>query len=48
MPMIHVEDSTIPSVEVAAGTPLLDGLLERNVNAKMLCGRRGLCATCHV
>lgn len=35
-------------IEVEEGSFLLDAMLARNVNAKMLCGRRGLCATCHV
>lgn len=48
MPVVSFHDSSIEAVEVAEGTPLLDALLQRNVNAKMLCGRRGLCATCHV
>lgn len=48
MPLVSFHDTSIEPVEVAAGTPLLDALLQRNVNAKMLCGRRGLCATCHV
>lgn len=48
MPVVSFHDSSIDPVEVDEGTPLLDALLQRNVNAKMLCGRRGLCATCHV
>lgn len=48
MPLVSFHDSSIDPVEVDEGTPLLDALLQRNVNAKMLCGRRGLCATCHV
>jgi ferredoxin len=30
------------------GTRLLDVLLAQDLKAKMLCGGRGLCATCHV
>lgn len=48
MPKIIFEDTSIQAIDVTEGQPLLDGLLERNVNAKMLCGRRGMCATCHV
>lgn len=48
MPIVSFNDQSIPAIEVATGSKLLDALLERKVNAKMLCGRRGLCATCHV
>lgn len=47
MPRVEFE-ADIPAVDVDAGSSLLDALLERNVNAKMLCGRKGMCATCHV
>ncbi len=41
-------DSDIETVEVNSQTRLLDVLLERQVKVKMLCGGRGICATCHV
>lgn len=47
MPRISFEGDVAP-IEVEEGSFLLDAMLARNVNAKMLCGRRGLCATCHV
>lgn len=33
---------------VADGSRLLDALIARKLSVKMLCGGRGLCATCHV
>ena len=47
MPRVEFE-ADIQPVEVDADSSLLDALLARNVNAKMLCGRKGMCATCHV
>ena len=41
-------DSDIQTLGMKTGDRLLDGLLARNVKVKMLCGGRGLCATCHV
>lgn len=38
----------LQTVDVSAETRLLDALLTRGVGVKMLCGGRGLCATCHV
>ena len=38
----------INTVEVHTQTRLLDALLARRIKVKMLCGGRGLCATCHV
>lgn len=35
-------------VELATEARLLDALLSNEVPVKMLCGGRGLCATCHV
>ncbi|MDZ7827591.1 MAG: hypothetical protein U5R48_18090 [Gammaproteobacteria bacterium] len=42
MPRVEFE-ADIQPVEVDADSSLLDALLARNVNAKMLCGRRGMC-----
>ncbi|GAB6140069.1 2Fe-2S iron-sulfur cluster-binding protein [Methylosoma difficile] len=36
------------AVEVKPETHLIDALLQRHLEVKQLCGRRGLCATCHV
>lgn len=47
MPIVSFSSDVSP-VEVESNTQLLDALLARDVNAKMLCGRRGMCATCHV
>lgn len=41
-------ESDVKPVDVEPDSVLIDALLTRNVNAKMLCGRRGMCATCHV
>lgn len=38
----------LQTIDVNAESRLLDALLSRNVGVKMLCGGRGLCATCHV
>ena len=35
-------------VSLQTGTRLLDALIVKKVGVKMLCGGRGLCATCHV
>lgn len=35
-------------VSLQAGARLLDALIIKKVGVKMLCGGRGLCATCHV
>lgn len=40
--------SDIDTVAVKTEARLLDALLARQVKVKMLCGGRGLCATCHV
>ena len=38
----------LQTIDVNAESRLLDALLSRNVGVQMLCGGRGLCATCHV
>ena len=40
--------SDIDSLAVKTHSRLLDALLARQVKVKMLCGGRGLCATCHL
>ena len=41
-------ESNIATVALQTEARLLDALLARQVKVKMLCGGRGLCATCHV
>ena len=36
------------TVELMPESYLIDALLARNIDVKQLCGKRGLCATCHV
>ncbi len=50
METIKVKFATddLSTVEVKTDSYLLDALLERNLDVKQLCSRRGLCATCHV
>lgn len=48
MTKITFDNAKIKPIELDAGTPLIEALLLRDVNPKMLCGRRGICATCHV
>jgi len=48
MTTITFDNAKIEPIELDVGTPLIEGLLARDVNPKMLCGRRGICATCHV
>ncbi len=38
----------LQTIDVSAESRLLDALLSRDVGVQMLCGGRGLCATCHV
>ncbi len=38
----------LDKVSLPTGTRLLDALIIKKVGVKMLCGGRGLCATCHV
>lgn len=38
----------LQTIDVTEQSRLLDALLTRKVNVQMLCGGRGLCATCHV
>ena len=45
---VRFRSDAIKTVNVNPNDRLLDALLARNVNAKMLCGGRGICATCHV
>jgi ferredoxin len=45
---VRFEAQGLRTVEVMPETHLLDVLLERHVEVKQLCSRRGLCATCHV
>ena len=41
-------NSSIEPIEIQTQSRVLDALLARQVKVKMLCGGRGLCATCHV
>jgi ferredoxin len=45
---IKFDADGLQTIDVSAQTRLLDALLSRNVGVQMLCGGRGLCATCHV
>ncbi len=45
---VKFNDEGLQTVDVSEKTRLLDALLSRKVGVQMLCGGRGLCATCHV
>ncbi len=45
---IKFAEQGLDTVELMPESHLLDALLARDIDVKQLCGRRGLCATCHV
>jgi ferredoxin len=47
MKTIHFKNEIAPAI-INTQERLLDALLSKQVAVKMLCGGRGLCATCHV
>jgi len=47
MKKIHFKNDLQPAL-IHTQERLLDALLSKKVTVKMLCGGRGLCATCHV
>jgi ferredoxin len=45
---IKFYDDGLQTIEVSENTRLMDAIMPRNRGVDMLCGGRGLCATCHV
>jgi len=45
---VRFKEDGLQTVEIQPESYLLDALLARNVAVQQICGRRGLCATCHV
>jgi len=45
---VNFEAEGLKTLEVKPDSFLIDALLEKRLDVKQLCSRRGLCATCHV
>jgi ferredoxin len=45
---VKFKEDGLQTVDLPIESYLLDALLIRGIEVKQLCGRRGLCATCHV
>ncbi len=45
---VRFKEDGLETVEIQPGLHLLDALLARRIEVQQICGRRGLCATCHV